>query len=47
LIQEVNRKPVRTINDFGAAIQQSTTRPALILIKRRDAVIYVTLRQES
>ena len=47
LIQEVNRKPVRTVADFSAAIQQSGARPALLLIKRRDAVIYLTLRQDT
>jgi len=47
LIQEVNRKPVRTIADFTTAVQQSGSRPVLLLIKRRDAVIYVTLRQDS
>ena len=47
LIQEVNRKPVRTVADFSAALQQSGNRPALLLIKRRDAVVYVTLRQDS
>jgi Do/DeqQ family serine protease len=47
LIQEVNRRPVRTIADFTTAVQQSGTRPVLLLVKRRDAVIYVTLRQES
>ena len=47
LIQEVNRKPVRTIADFTAAVQQSGARPVLLLVKRRDAVIYVTLRQDS
>jgi len=47
LIQEVNRKPVRTLAEFSAAIQQSGPRPALLLIKRRDAVTYVTLRQDS
>src|SRR6476620_8974263 len=47
LIQEVNRKPVRTLAEFSAAVQQSGTRPVLLLIKRRDAVIYVTLRQDS
>jgi len=47
LIQEVNRKPVRTLADFSAALQQSGTRPALLLIKRRDQIVYVTLRQES
>ena len=47
LIQEVNRKPVRTLAEFSAAVQQSGSRPVLLLIKRRDAVIYVTLRQDS
>ena len=47
LIQEVNRKPVRTLADFSAAVQQSGSRPVLLLVKRRDAVIYVTLRQDS
>jgi S1-C subfamily serine protease len=47
LIQEVNRRPVRTIADFTAAVQQVASRPVLLLVKRRDAVIYVTLRQDS
>jgi Do/DeqQ family serine protease len=47
LIQEVNRKPVKTFAEFSAAIQQSGARPALLLIKRREAIIYVTLRQDS
>ena len=47
LVQEVNRRPVRTIADFTAAIQQSGTRPSLLLIKRRDQTVYVTLRQDS
>jgi serine protease Do len=47
LIQEVNRKPVRALAEFSAAIRQSGQRPALLLVKRRDVVIYVTLRQES
>jgi serine protease Do len=47
LIQEVNRKPVRTLVEFSAAVQQSGPRPALLLIKRRDVVLYVTLRPNS
>jgi S1-C subfamily serine protease len=47
LIQEVGRKPVRTIAEFTAAVDQAGARPVLLLIKRRDAVIYVTLRQDS
>jgi serine protease Do len=47
LIQEVNRQPVRTFAELNSAIQQSGSRPALVLIKRRNAVIYVTLRSGS
>jgi Do/DeqQ family serine protease len=47
LIQEVNRRPVRSVADFNAAIQQSGTRPALLLVKRRNAVTFLTLRPGS
>lgn len=47
LIQEVNRQPVQTFAEFSSAIQQSGSRPALVLVKRRGAVIYVTLRAGS
>ena len=47
LIQEVNRQQVKTVAEFNAAIQQSGARPALVLIKRRNNVIYVTLKANS
>ena len=47
LIQEVNRQPVRTFAEFSSAIQQSGSRPALVLVKRRDRVVYLTLRAGS
>lgn len=47
LIQEVNNRPVRTIAEFTSAMQQSNGRPALVLLKRRNAVIFVTLRPSS
>lgn len=47
LIQEVNRQPVKSLAEFGNAIRQSGSRPALVLLKRRNAVIYVTLRAAS
>jgi Do/DeqQ family serine protease len=34
LIQEVNRKTVRNLTEFTAAVQQSGSRPALLLVKR-------------
>jgi serine protease Do len=47
LIQEVNRQPVKTIAEFSAAVQKSGAKPALVLIKRRNNVIYVTLKAAS
>jgi len=47
LIQEVNRRPVRSVTDFTTAIQQSASRPALVLLKRRDQIIYLSLRATS
>lgn len=47
LIQEVNRQPVKTVAQFSAAAQQSGAKPVLILIKRRNNVIYLTLRAGS
>ena len=44
LIQEVNRRPVRNLTEFTSAIQQSGARPALVLIKRGQGLVYVTLR---
>ena len=47
LIQEVNRQPVKTFAEFNAALQQSGSKPALILIKRRNNVTYLTLKPGS
>ena len=47
LIQEVNRQPVRTVAEFSAAVQKSGARPALVLVKRRNNVIYLTLKPGS
>ncbi|HZM98912.1 MAG TPA: DegQ family serine endoprotease [Pyrinomonadaceae bacterium] len=47
LIQEVNRQPVKTFAEFNAAMGQSGTKPALVLIKRRNNVTYITLKPGS
>jgi serine protease Do len=47
LIEEVNRQPIRTVADFTAAMQRSGSRPALVLVKRRNGVIYLTLKANS
>ena len=44
VIQEVNRQPVRTVQEFNAATQRSGARPVLILLNRRGNVVYLTLR---
>ena len=47
LIQEVNRQPVKTVTEFTAALQQSGAKPALVLVKRRNNVVYLTLKPNS
>jgi Do/DeqQ family serine protease len=47
LIQEVNRRPVRNVTEFTAAVAQSGSRPALLLVKRGEATIYIPLRLGS
>jgi serine protease Do len=47
LIQEVNRQSVKTVAEFTAALQQSGAKPALVLVKRRNNVIYLTLKSNS
>jgi S1-C subfamily serine protease len=47
LIQEVNRQPVKTFVEFSNAIRQSGSRPALVLVKRRGGVVYLSLRPGS
>jgi Do/DeqQ family serine protease len=47
LIQEVNRQPVKTPAEFMTATQRSGTKPALVLVKRRNNVIYLTLKAAS
>ena len=47
LIQEVNRQPVQTAAQFSAAVAQSGAKPALVLVKRRNNVIYLPLKANS
>ncbi|HEX7295819.1 MAG TPA: DegQ family serine endoprotease [Pyrinomonadaceae bacterium] len=47
LIQEVNRRPVRNLTEFTAAVQQSGSRPALLLVKRGEGSVYIPLRPGS
>jgi S1-C subfamily serine protease len=44
VIQEVNRKPVQSIDDLRAAVKSSSDKPALILVHRGNGDHYVTVR---
>jgi serine protease Do len=44
VIQEVNRLPTRSANEFRAALERSGSRPALVLVNRQGRTIYLTLR---
>jgi serine protease Do len=44
VIQEVNRQPVDSVADLRAALRQSSEKPALLLINRQGAAIFVTVK---
>jgi Do/DeqQ family serine protease len=43
VIEEVNRKPVRSSQELRAALRASSDRPALVLVNRRGDSLYLTL----
>jgi Do/DeqQ family serine protease len=44
LIEEVNRQPVKSVDDLRAALKKSTDRPTLLLINRQGNDLFVTVR---
>jgi S1-C subfamily serine protease len=44
VIQEVNRKPVATVDELRSAVRSATNKPSLILVHRGDREIFVTVR---
>jgi Do/DeqQ family serine protease len=44
VIQEVNRKPVDSVNDLRAAVRSTTDRPVLLLVEREGHTLFVTVR---
>src|SRR5262245_31651500 len=44
VIHEVNRQPVKSIEDLRAAVKKSSDRPALLLIDREGASVFVTVK---
>jgi Do/DeqQ family serine protease len=44
VIEEVNRQPVRSVDELREALRRTTDRPALLLINRDGADVYVTVK---
>ena len=44
IIQEVNRQPVKSVEDLRAAVRKSSDKPALLLINRNGADVFVTVK---
>ena len=44
VIESVNRQPVKTVDELRAALKKTTDRPALVLIHRDNADIFVTVK---
>ncbi len=44
VIKSVNREAVKSVDDLRSALKKTSDRPALLLIQRQDAQIFVTVR---
>jgi len=44
VIESVNRQPVKTVDELRAALKKTSDRPALLLIQRKDAQLFVTVK---
>ncbi len=44
LIEEVNRQPVKSVDDLRTAVRRTTDKPALLLINRQGNDIFVTVK---
>jgi Do/DeqQ family serine protease len=44
VIQEVNRRPVKSVDELRAALRQSSDKPTLLLVHRQGRDIFVTVR---
>src|SRR5262245_59290188 len=47
VIQEVNRQPVKSVDDLRAALKKTTDKPTLLLINRQGNDLFVTVRQAN
>jgi Do/DeqQ family serine protease len=44
IIQEVNRQPVKSVDDLRSALKKTTNKPTLLLVNRQGNDIFVTVR---
>ena len=47
IIQEVNRQPVKSVDDLRAALKKTTDKPTLLLIQRQGSNLFVTVKPAS
>ena len=47
VIQEVNRKPVDSVDDLRDAVRKTTNRPVLLLVEREGQTRFVTIRPSA
>ncbi len=47
VIQEVNRQPVTSVDELRSAVRKNTDKPALLLISRQGADVFVTVRPSN
>jgi serine protease Do len=47
VIEEVNRRPVKSINDMQSALSKSGPRPVLLLINRGGQTVFVTINPQA
>jgi S1-C subfamily serine protease len=45
LVQEVNRKPIKNVEEFNAALEENTSERAVLLrVRENDVSRYVTIK---
>ncbi|HVH27420.1 MAG TPA: DegQ family serine endoprotease [Vicinamibacterales bacterium] len=44
VIEEVNRRPIQTVDDLRAAVREASDRPVLLLVNRQGSSMFVTVR---
>jgi hypothetical protein len=44
VITSVNREPVKTVDELRSALKKTSDRPALLLIQRDEASLFVTVK---